>query len=1158
MRMKRIPFIFFCLYVVALAMEIKGVKSLYIQSEKLLPCISFENGTYDLFAKLRLPNKKQFYISPNGLREEKTKYTHITDRSYVCLFKENPFVYEKSKWLPQGDYKLTVSLESEGETKEIKDINFSFLSHTITFPKYLNDKNIYNYKVLPSINDTLWIIYEQYDSSLDGKEKDRLFAMRIDENANILVPPFEIARSLSNPMTRSAYGWSVTKEKKGGFFLFYNKYNEQYKNYRDLVGTYFNADGEKKVQKIIWQEFHGSKTDDPFEKVVDSYTDRDRNLSIIFAFSSKSTIDMLLVHKGVKKVSISSKSEKENFKTYYDYDEGKIYLIINHNNTFMFNRYDINGTLEINKDITNIFHDDLQIKFGYYEKQKEIVGTDKGIVFLYPKNGFLAYVLFDKDGNILKSKKIMAPNLNMFINTDKYDIAKHDNLLWMTAISGSKMYLLSTDTNEIILFSSFKKSNPVHPSITELGQNIFVTIRSSSLEGYFLGNDKPLGEPDLAFAKQNMIQKPYFAKLGEKTLFSFDIFNVGEANSSNSALTIGYMGKIYQKNIPQIEPKTRYEINVSLPQPSYLTQKPKMSLSITPEDTFNENNSFTNQVRFSLDTPIYPKKAKKYSWNIVDSVDDTPISHVHVSYLYKNLEVVSGEKKDIHFVLKSNDEGKFSTILEDGNYTFILSKYGDNYPKTIITKEIPNDTETFFLKAAGDLHINFTQDDGDTLHPTPQQVALTIRHHYSEDMPDWTQYVYSFKGDEKGAQIKRVMPGEYNLSIQAFGYKNKKINMIEVESKTKKEYTVELTPLPRGNICGKVIDADEKSVSDATVSLIHFPYYVITDDDGIFCLQDLEKGRSYTLEISKTDYLPVFYTFTLDEANLSVGQLTLPKIDYKSIDLPKCRYGAWSQDIKWDDPKNSYEIKDLYGVWDMQGYLYYSQAQEQTQAHLLMLNINVDGLLWTYYGLDGHVVKAIVNWGLDALSDIAEGAAEALGGTLQLITKYVIKVKELKDFADDLSDWANMPENYVAEYRNLSNPMGTVKGGVVDCGNLDVLGGLQRPTDSTPQRDKTILRFDDIQIVKNGSIIYSSHKNGWKQYYTDTTDTITVPLNIKVDNMQNIHVKLYVAVMNGEYDSGPLALPGSDHLLLQYKISKGKLHLEKIECSPMDYPSFTY
>ncbi len=150
-------------------------------------------------------------------------------------------------------------------------------------------------------------------------------------------------------------------------------------------------------------------------------------------------------------------------------------------------------------------------------------------------------------------------------------------------------------------------------------------------------------------------------------------------------------------------------------------------------------------------------------------------------------------------------------------------------------------------------------------------------------------------------------------------------------------------------------------------------------------------------------------------------------------------------------------------------------------------------------------------------------------------------------------------KNVLTTMDDLSDPMGTVRGSVADCGDLDALDGLAAYDPAYPD-DETIVRIDDLKVYEGNNTRFRLHDGGHIQYYSDRYrgETIRIPVTLdqELSSMDDLRVSVYLRIQNAHHSTGPLSLVGSDKVRIDFRYDGGKLWFNGILSNPFDYPTF--
>ena len=1165
--MKRVSFIFFCVFFTlilknAFAHDLSLNEHLFNPGDTITARFSWDaisQGETGLaYFTITLPNNLVLYVTPGGLVKNPVAYSTI-DLSKKGFLEFLDFEYPNSAWFPQGLYQISAWVakndpsaaldQSKWLTDKFTD-GFEVTSHyiPITYPDY--DSKTRAIKVART-EGGLWIVFADY-STINGGRERKVYAMKVSKEGRTFIPPFYAGKTNGNycfePVSNA---FSVLPSSEGGFYLFTGPRGSDGK-YK-LREQLFDKEGHLLLQKDI-KSYRSSIT-------------RPHYLTAIKAGPADHAIllaeydDILYLYindsSGFHEIQVTAKDEFDytRYKAFFDSDSNKVFLILAHynHNTAEFMRYDTSGNREVLRDISGDFSNYSYINSKYVGWPEEVFRLSSGLMLLRPVGYHQpTYLLFlDENGQTLRKVQVnISPDI---YGDSSYSATIIDNVVYMVWRSGSSDFMCASfdlDGNIIHAPTSiFHESNTgPHPIIVNLNDYPFMLLNhydhsgNRRILGAFLGYDFPAIEQDLVLSAIHIKQSPApYALLGSPTKIFATVFNRGEANSNATTLTFTYLGSDYQANIPVLQPGEGYQASFSVQEPPFLTRQPAFNAAVASND-WQTNNQVSGQVYFQPMTPVFINGAGEYHWNLFDSDTLNPIKSAWIFYDLKDIETVSGVKGDVKITARSDAGGQFETILPDGNYSFTIQKGG--YPTTIFSFSTPPSTSSIGLEPPGDLQLTFRDANSDgQLHPVPQIVSVSLQHQEDPSLPDWEKYKYEGWGDQNGIYLEDLMPGAYSGSITAFGYYKKdfQVNIVGGSQINTKE--VALTPVPRGSISGRIISSGN-GVSGVSLKVYGTSIEGASENDGRFTIDDLPMDKSYVLEIRKDGYQGKDYSFEVTDNDTELGDIELRKIYSKSYDIPRCRYAAWVQDASWDiSVGDSYELKTIYGVWQNEGKVHYKRLQDSDTMDIDQVELDITPMYWSYFRLDGHIIDAFFSWALDVVGEVSK------------IAKYVAE-------AFDAWDWGDSVGSILVTYDQLSDPMGTVRGGVVECGDPDTLD-LPMPDSSTIKEVITVLRIDDLRIYDgdpiDANLVYSTHQEGWHQYYSDQFENghITIPVHLSHNvNVNNMTLRVYLRVMDGKWSSGPLALVGTDKLYLEWKMANGQLKFNGLMPNPVDYPSF--
>jgi len=301
----------------------------------------------------------------------------------------------------------------------------------------------------------------------------------------------------------------------------------------------------------------------------------------------------------------------------------------------------------------------------------------------------------------------------------------------------------------------------------------------------------------------------------------------------------------------------------------------------------------------------------------------------------------------------------------------------------------------------------------------------------------------------------------------------------------------------------------------------------------------IDAGTDYYLKLEGDGYAAETVPFRVREEENDLGTLAVREIYDATATIETCRYAAWVQEAEWNFD-NTYEIKTIYGVWDLGGTVHYSGVSGSEAVDVDEITFDLEGRRWSYANLDGHVVDAFISGALDKLAEAG---------------KVLNYLNEAYGAYGDGSEAGNV----LTTQENLSDPLGTPKGSVVDCGDLDVLDGLAAYDPAVPENE-TIVRIDDVRVYENGTQLYALRDAGRVRYdsqvYRGVPIHVPVTLSRPLDRIGDLTVRVYLRVQNGSHSVGPLGLVKTDRLYVEWHCLDGKLRWVGTVSDPSDYPQW--
>lgn len=144
--------------------------------------------------------------------------------------------------------------------------------------------------------------------------------------------------------------------------------------------------------------------------------------------------------------------------------------------------------------------------------------------------------------------------------------------------------------------------------------------------------------------------------------------------------------------------------------------------------------------------------------------------------------------------------------------------------------------------------------------------------------------------DASGGYFLALSPGQYSMSVAAFGYAGKSIPRVIVLPNNETTQNVTLTQLPTGTLRGRLTAADSGGpvTSTVVVQALDTPISARPDADGTYTL--ILPAASYTIQVRESGYRVVTETVTVTAGQIAVLDFVLTS----APDLLLVDEGAWT------------------------------------------------------------------------------------------------------------------------------------------------------------------------------------------------------------------------------------------------------------------------
>lgn len=1127
-------------------------------------------GDNYVYLTFTLPGGKVLYAADDGFSLQPRPYGSVdlagSTHTYLTTFD-----YTLGEWMPQGEYTVECWL-TEHNLSAWEDTSrwlspkmtarFETTSHYIPVTYETYDRPVdYSQKLVT--NGGVWIVYYHEDNS----SSQSLYGVKLDPSGRTLIAPFRIgAVDKAYPKGEpSGSTFALASNEKGGLTVAGSQAYPQGSGRHRLFIYKLDPDGKlyenRTVKSDMEDKYHyfwAANIPDGVAVIARFHADGKYRL---FTVGSQS------VHEYILTPEYDTTTYYTFYKAYYDSTSGKLVFIYGNGGAasddkhVFFTRYRLDGSREITQEVTSAFED----KYGaVYEGRigwpSQLFKTDEGYAIYRPEHisdsDDSFFLLFLHANGSLAAKRPIEGLEHDTYGNNAYGLAlERGEIFHLIARSGSYDFTYARFQKDGTLlipptsvWHQSETTKPPHIALTD-NDRVFALLpyypssHPTRLSLLYLDYDFPSGKPDMAVSAAGVSQTPEpFAALGYETDLKVSIANRGENPSKAGELKLRYLGHNYTVSYTPLYAGESVTKTFSILQPDFLTEVPIAEGNLSETGDWQENDHFSADVYFAPLTPIYPKSSNRYTWQVIDNIDAHAIANAQVLYtLPAGTKTVSGAANDVTMSVYSGNDGQFETVLPNGDYTFTFFKYGYPHTKLPVTigSTVTPSERTFSLQPPGDLHLVFWGSDHRALHPTPLQAEAQTAHREDSSLYEWQDYRYNGWGDENGMRIIQMMPGDYDANVTVFGYDTTAFSPI-IQGSIVNDLNLTLPMKSRGRITGTLISSGNP-VAGATVSVLGIGTAVTTESDGTFAIGDLpiDSTHNYHLLIHKNGYQDKTFSFKVTSEDNDLTEIAVAQLYSDTVDIDACRYAAWVQKAEWN-LENNFEIQTIYGVWDLSGNIHYNQVSGENAIDIDQVDIDLTGLRWSYANLDGHVVEAFASWAGELLSEgwkVIRYLNEAIGAE---------------------EDGENL-KNLLTTKDDFSDPMGTVRGAVTDCGDLDALADLA-PYDPAIPVDETIARIDDLKIYDGDAMLFRLRDQGRIQYYSDKYrgETIHVPvmLNDLVSSIASLRGSIYLRVQNGEHSTGPLGFLHTDKVRIDFKYDGNKLRFDGILSDPSDYPEF--
>lgn len=972
------------------------------------------------------------------------------------------------------------------------------LSHGIplTYPGF--EPQFRQLRVVKTDQNTYWV------GMATTGTPSQLYLMQTDHLGRVLIPPFGLTELRYVGSSDSDYPFAFIPQDEGGLQVLASTRKAEDASYSDpdLLGSYhLNAQGQVLEERVFEHPYPYEPSESlPGVYLEDIWAFGTQNGQTLFVAETNAEDDLAfgrITDQGqVENATVLTGNwGRYNFvEAACDPEESKLYVLTfdhhyDNNCTTTLSIYNSNGSLESSVDISESIIQDIQgdRRISDIERPRLLL-VDAGLLITVPNyyDDSLWLVLFDRE-TLSHQPPIQISGLEFDLDTADCRYALKDagggqiGLAWTHSnIFEDNFYPVlyarcsldgEVTHGPLDLSIPAMHNDPRNPRLFLDGNRAtlfyayyafdYEDERELHLVCRHQGLDFPEGDPDLAIARPQVRQSPTYATFNSQAAVNGTVFNMGESNSTPSTLTLNWEGVDYQAALPALVPGQSVTVSFIQNTPAYLTREPVYSLEVSPGN-WPQNDQVQVKLNYPPSTPIYdPNHSGVYTWTVRDKVDAHRIPYAHYTLTLPNMNTVSGERQDIVLTSWSDDNGEFETVLPDGTYTFRLSRHG--YPTTDFERTVPGPASSVFeLEPPGNFTCTFAdQDSSGPLHPAPTQAKVHLDNHaqgyeyYGRAIIDTT---------EDKLRLNDCMPGTYDAEFSSFAY-NDILSQVDIQGGIDNPYRVEMTPRPRGRICGNV-QGEGTPLDDAWIELAGMPLDNGTNYAGEFCIGDVPYG-TYTMNVSAADYRSTTRSVTVDEAEENAGSTNLQDINPEEGDLEDWMVAMWNkvEEVPGTFFNPNYKVTCTYGVFDItNSFLSFEEIGEG--AAFDQLSLNISGKKWYYY---------------------------TVSSSFSLVDVFAVGLDEVVDGAGSLCAFI--------------------------VGNIGFFDFLEGNIGGGGAGGSTVVCVDRAVLLENDTPICDSYDN-LLQYYSED-GPITYNIGKECLDLDDVVLRLYMKVTNENYSIGP-------------------------------------
>lgn len=303
--------------------------------------------------------------------------------------------------------------------------------------------------------------------------------------------------------------------------------------------------------------------------------------------------------------------------------------------------------------------------------------------------------------------------------------------------------------------------------------------------------------------------------------------------------------------------------------------------------------------------------------------------------------------------------GKGNTV-ESQNIILLDTAYTDPYMKTYVSIKLPADLESgdynfgFHITspAWSGLYYIYSFQVTEFTDGTLEGVVTNTRGEKVEgaeiSLANGTDYegMMSITDAEGRYHFDNLSAGEYQLSAKAEGHHPVETENVTVQAFTKVNHPILLTAMNLETVTGKVVSEENTPVKNAFVTLKgELSYDTMTDDNGIFTIENVREYDKYQLKIEKD--LKVTHTDIISVVDATVNlNVTLKTrvVAPANVTAEQVSTGVL---VSWMMPLKETEIAFDNGSYEgMAGLMGPTAGENTVMGNIFDFPIIVSGMSW--------------------------------------------------------------------------------------------------------------------------------------------------------------------------------------------------------------------